>query len=283
MNLCPNKIYENVFDAFNMPKPEPILDPTREPTFIFNKIFTDHTIEGFTDTATLDDDYITIHAWHKMISPKVDLLLRSKINSSPSTKAWSDYPNLLVCTPSIITELATIIWDRYGDNWTKVYNALVKSDYDALENYNMIEKEIPDLSTKHRVSNDFEKRHAVESDVSVTNNNLTNEQDVNAFNTSAFVPASKNVASGSTQTTGDHTKNYATDTQVGYEEETQTGKRDLTRHGNIGVTTSQQMLMSELELRRNHYFRKILFESADSVLTVPYYIQGQTDVLLRYL
>lgn len=46
--------------------------------------------------------------------------------------------------------------------------------------------------------------------------------------------------------------------------------RNLTRHGNIGVTTSQQMIESELELRKKHYF-DIIFRDIDKLLTLSVY------------
>lgn len=44
----------------------------------------------------------------------------------------------------------------------------------------------------------------------------------------------------------------------------------LTRRGNIGVTTSQQMLESEYELRKRHFFEQV-FADIDKALTIPIY------------
>lgn len=46
--------------------------------------------------------------------------------------------------------------------------------------------------------------------------------------------------------------------------------RILTRSGNIGVTTSQQMLESEIELRRKLYF-DMVFEDVDKVVVINYW------------
>lgn len=72
-----------------------------------------------------------------------------------------------------------------------------------------------------------------------------------------------------------------TDTNSGHDTETLsnnntnttdgTKKHDLTRSGNIGVTTSQQMLESEILLRRNNYLLDIIFESVDRVLALRIY------------
>lgn len=47
-------------------------------------------------------------------------------------------------------------------------------------------------------------------------------------------------------------------------------ERILTRSGNIGVTTSQQMIESEIELRKNNFI-EIMFNDIDSVLALEIY------------
>lgn len=49
-----------------------------------------------------------------------------------------------------------------------------------------------------------------------------------------------------------------------------TGSHSLTRSGNIGVTTTQQMAESEIEYRRHLYF-DIVFSDIDNLLTLPIY------------
>ena len=49
-----------------------------------------------------------------------------------------------------------------------------------------------------------------------------------------------------------------------------TQTRELTRSGNIGVTTSQQMIASERELWQWNYFN-VVFHDIDSVLCLPIY------------
>lgn len=49
-----------------------------------------------------------------------------------------------------------------------------------------------------------------------------------------------------------------------------TGSHSLTRSGNIGVTTTQQMAESEIEYRRHLYF-EMIFADIDKLLTLPIY------------
>lgn len=46
--------------------------------------------------------------------------------------------------------------------------------------------------------------------------------------------------------------------------------KDLTRHGNIGVTTSQQLITSELELRKN-FILDFIFNDIDKLLCLKIY------------
>ena len=73
------------------------------------------------------------------------------------------------------------------------------------------------------------------------------QENVWGFNSATNVPKSNQITSGSTDTTG---KNTATGTSSGTGSNDQTETRDLKGHvhGNIGVTTSQQMIESEIAL-----------------------------------
>lgn len=88
------------------------------------------------------------------------------------------------------------------------------------------------------------------------------------------------------RTTGDATKNKTTEHTTGsaannktiehtsgaednnVTTQHQSGTRQLTRKGNIGVTTSQQMITSEIELRKQRFF-EIVFTNLDDALTSP--------------
>lgn len=78
-----------------------------------------------------------------------------------------------------------------------------------------------------------------------------------------------------TENRGSHTdsvtKNQYTDTQSeqGYTDTSSTD-HEFTRSGNIGVTTSQQMLESELNIRAFRFFERI-FADIDSLLTLRVY------------
>lgn len=66
-----------------------------------------------------------------------------------------------------------------------------------------------------------------------------------------------------------------TQTNVASGSDTSTRNYQLTRSGNIGVTTSQQMLQSERDLWMWNFFYDVVFPDVDTVLTIPIY--AETD------
>ena len=105
--------------------------------------------------------------------------------------------------------------------WERVYKASV-AEYNPIENYDRQE----DWS-------DLVNRYASAS--SQLNSNGNTQHDVAGFNSTALVNASKDTSTESN--TGSSSDNTNT-----------SGTRHGRIHGNIGVTTSQQMLQSELDI-----------------------------------
>ena len=138
---------------------------------------------------------------------------------------WLDQDNRLV----------KLIKNRFADKWNKIHEALF-ADYDPIQNYSMIEEE--------NTGTDM-KTHTYEGDGA---GNET-ENKVYGFNSETPVPSGKSEMKSAIQTEGAFDDNH----------------RKLTRSGNIGVTTSQQMIESELELRR-HQLAEIIMSDLDSLL-----------------
>ena len=128
-------------------------------------------------------------------------------------------------------ELARNIVLKFRDNWDKIYEAYFKTMYKPLENYSMIEEENSGVDI------------IVGTDIK---NKIFGFNNIEGSNSSS--------GTNTVTTTSDFDKN----------------KRKLTRNGNIGVTTSQQMLTSELELREYNFFNNIL-NDIDSVICLSVY------------
>ena len=150
--------------------------------------------------------------------------------------------------------LAKIIYQRFGVKWNKLYSAL-NTEYNPLENYSMVETRTPDLTHEETTN----------VNTNVTTSRTTNETNaVNGFNANIPTPANATDGSEDVTTTGDADENET------HSVKTETGTEDLTRSGNIGVTTSQQMLESEFEVRK-HDFYKIIYKDIDSLICLSIY------------
>lgn len=221
---------------------EHIIDRTLS---IFNAIksLTSNPFEWLTQAVAdeLDIEYYMNHSGDKSISPLFEKLLGIQGQTGAT----------------VVTQIAKIIVNRFTDKWNKLYSAFVDSNYAPLENYNMEEVETPNITHDSTTKQKTKIETETEDD--------TNEQSVYGFNSTTKVPSAENVRNGKTIVSGDANDNETVS------QDKETGTRLLTRHGNIGVTTSQQMLQSEITLRSNYNFIHMLYDDVDSVLTLPIY------------
>ena len=166
-------------------------------------------------------------------------------------------------------------WFRTFDRWVKA----LEVEYEPLFNYdrheeetrtpNLTEKRTPDLESK-RTANLEDKRTAnltttnTPNTTNTINGSRTEEKQVSAFDSSSYQPAEKLTVTDNgrtealtgtdtvTQTGTDTVNHTGTDTtkESGTDTTTHTGTEKWTRcaYGNIGVTTSQQMLEAELTI-----------------------------------
>lgn len=178
----------------------------------------------------LDIEYIGGHSGGKLISPLLHNLLE---DDGTITAA-----NRLVLTH--------IIHSRYLLMWTKRFETLT-FDYNPLENYNMIEK-----------LDGGSKNTAGGKDTTTPSGSVKNATDVFGYNSSTAVPDS--------QTTQSY-QNAKTEVSYG-RTDTETHDHTLTRSGNIGVTTSQQMLESQRAVLLWDFFETV-FSDLDKILTQP--------------
>ena len=123
----------------------------------------------------------------------------------------------------MMSTLSKIITLKYKKNWDSIYKTL-NMEYNPIENYNS--EEIENVGT----------------DATVVNSSKGQEY---AFNSAEGRNA--NAVDSSTTSSSDFDKN----------------KRVLTRKGNIGVTTSQQLIESELKLREYLFWDKMLNDVDD--------------------
>lgn len=146
-------------------------------------------------------------------------------------------------------------WHWTFDKWLKAINI----EYNPLENYDRIEE-----STDHKTDSGHNNSNRTDTrtdDLSQTTNgsNTGNtENKVSAFDASTYQAHDK---TDSTLSNNETVSNTGTQTQTGVLSATNNLTSDMTHssrmHGNIGVTTSQQMLQSELDIAMFNLYDKI--------------------------
>lgn len=159
----------------------------------------------------------------------------------------------------------------YEDKWNRIYNAYIDSIYKPLENYDMEEVRTPNLTNTEN-STKSGSSETKQSTKLETNSTQSSDASTYGFNSTTPVPSASGEGSNDVTVTGDKDDNVTTNTNndLGSVTSTQTGNEKLTRHGNIGVTTSQQMLQSELDLRQYDFYEKLMLD-VDKVLCLEIY------------
>ena len=159
--------------------------------------------------------------------------------------------------------IAQAIFSIYIKNWNALYKTL-SLEYNPIENYSMTETE--NVQDTHRGT--------LESDGSDTNTNTentivndTSNNQLWGFNSTDSVNSDKKI--------GDTTRNIdgsmnATHKNTDTETKDITSDRTLKRSGNIGVTTSQQMIESERQLWLWNFFESV-FSDIDEILVLKIY------------
>lgn len=193
-------------------------------------------------------------------------------------------------------KLASAIFNIYNLKWTKLYNTL-SLEYNPISNYDMEEHETPAEITRTITpaettetitpAETTETIKPPETSVDIKPAKTITENQVSAFNSSDYVDDIKSIVAGDSTDKGSEkltvdvsgTNELDVDTAgsnklevdtAGSEVITVQNERTLTRSGNIGVTTSQQMIQSERDLWQWNFFESV-FNDLDDVLTLSIY------------
>lgn len=155
--------------------------------------------------------------------------------------------------PGDMDKIAGFIADKFRVSWKMLWNSLQMEDaYVPYENYNMNEE-------FHKTTNDTENSGGQDK----TKHGKTTDTDLYHY---GFNSTEKQSSGAESMRDGgitavdhkaDSTRNIGEDST-------------MHRHGNIGVTTNQQMIESEIELRKKNFF-DIVYSDVDSVLALKIY------------
>ena len=218
-----------------------------------------------------DIDYYLSHSSRKFLSQFIynimELAEITELDDMTSTE-W----NLIFTT----------IGSKYGNKWNRLYQALVTTTYEPDENYNMEEIMSDNNGTGSetitQIINQIVKNRIDQTDTDHIDQGT--DDSMYAFNSSAAVPTTSSTTQTGTDgnvhttvTNGVDGNTVETLTQGDGNVQTKTIQQTpykLTRHGNIGVTTNQQMITQELELRKN-LFKEIVYRDVDAMLTSSVY------------
>lgn len=268
--------YGTFFPVLYEPESEPILreafDGWEEGDGIFSYLSQLTAMPWYVNTnvtdATLDLVYFGNHSGGKFCSPIVKLLLDDD-NIVPSAGR---------------TALARIIIAKYLTNWQRLYATMV-AEYNPIHNYDMVETKETETTEDKSMSGIGSSTHDGSATDTYGETQTTahgrGERDTTyrygMNNTEQLEKPSDDVVmqeSGSTVVTyggQDSHGSQLTDSSRGAVTEDNSGTEsyELHRSGNIGVTTSQQMLQSERELWTWNYFDQI-FKDLDSELGLMY-------------
>ena len=205
-------------------------------------------------SGTLDMEYFGNISGEKRVSPLIEKLLKAD-NSETLTTAR-------------VTQLAKIIFDLNGANWAKEY-ATLDLEYNPISNYDMTETETASGTTSNEKHNTGTVGD-VRTESGTSSASGSSDNDIYGFNSSTAVndTASETTSSATAQNTINDTR---TDNLTETDEGERSDERTLTRSGNIGVTTSQQMIQSERDLYLWNFFYNVVFPSVDKTLAIMTY------------
>lgn len=159
------------------------------------------------------------------------------------------------------------IWSRRKLwTWTKLYNTL-NLEYNPIDNTDKYEDYTDTRTTERTTSGETASTSGgtdsrTENETTSGTRNETADHDVSAENASDYQPDSRDVTRGSNEDSRENTARGTTSlnssgTNSETENYTDTFKHTLHTHGNIGVTTTQQMIEAERESVRYNLVEEI--------------------------
>ena len=143
-----------------------------------------------------------------------------------------------------IKKYVDILSKIYSDRFTKSVSVLLV-EYNPIENYNSTETENIEITGENSTTSENSTTTTGET---TTNTTGENTETLSPYDSENFNNNSKNNSTALT-TENSSSSDNSSNTMSGTS--SQSNARTLKRSGNIGVTTSQQMIQSEIELRKN--------------------------------
>ena len=174
-----------------------------------------------------------------------------------------------VLTEAGIEELGTLIAHYFDQQWDKVSTAL-SAVYNPIENYDRNE-----LSSHAMTGSDTDvfgqQSHTVGQQThefgAVSN---TDTHGVTSYNSTSITPDTEDHHTEALHTNTDGQRQDTTGSRSDTHTKGTTETINSHIHGNVGVTTNQQMITAELELRKKNFF-DIVMRDIDSFICLRVY------------
>lgn len=174
------------------------------------------------------------------------------------------------------------IMSRYYYKWDKLIDNVYAQTYNPIENYDRQEDTSLSYEGSENVTRNVDSDRKTKGTTADTRNdtssaNSSSQKNVFAFDSAEASPSDSD--SGTTTATGTGSSNSTVDnSDVEKRTETEghsfTNRKNVTAsriHGNVGVTTNQEMMTSELEFRlKNDFFNTVYEDIANAVLKPIY-------------
>lgn len=203
---------------------------------------------------SLNRMYYYANSGDKIISPMLDKML---VGVDPK-----------VLSSEMLAQTALDAFTLFGSRWARLWE-VNQYEYNPGENYNMKETETTDYGKTTKRTDDLTRTQ-----------NGKDTQTPDTVQVESNKRYGFNSASGElsdvleTTNKGTIETDYNSSTKdTGTQETGESGRdtRELTRAGNIGVTTTSQMLTEVIELWKWNFFKDVVFKDLDTILTIPIY------------
>ena len=159
--------------------------------------------------------------------------------------------------------ISALVYAMFKTQWTKLWETM-NPNYEPLTNYKMTEDETGN-NTYTRTPNITRKHTGTDKEEGSTTMNTQNN--LWGFNSESSIPS--DMQDGTNTANNTNTRDL-TDTETGTDTTAGDKTRKLTRTGNIGTNTFQNLLQQERNLWMYNFFEQV-FKDVDSVLTIPIY------------
>lgn len=225
------------------------------------KLIPDFMSDGTFTAESIDIEYFGNHSGEKMTSPVVDKLLNAHVDDERDI---------------VIDTICTMIYENCVTRWNKLW-ATYTADYNPIENYNMTETKNGTLSDVYNNTTNRTTTGGSTSNQTADDNHTTQgvgNSQYYAFNSDDPAPDRSNDNTStaySAQQAQSNTTTNANDNTTQNGDANKTENYTLKRSGNIGVTTTQQMLEAERKLWADDYLKRVVFPDVDRFLTINIY------------